>query len=55
MPFLPPNQQRQSTEGTNIFYHTSKILQTNKKTRKINFFNGGKLAGGREEMRKGCD
>jgi len=41
MPFLPPNQQRQSTEGNcpktfnktvtwYIFYHTSKILQTRK-------------------------
>jgi len=42
MPFLPPNQQRQSTEGNTkkvtwyIFYSISKILQTNKKTRKIN-------------------
>ena len=42
MPFLPPTQQRQSTEGKSTegkFYHTSKILQTNKKARKINVVN----------------
>jgi len=29
MPFLPPNQQRQSTEGTNSISVTDKTTQTN--------------------------
>ena len=31
MPFLPPNQQRQSTEGKNINTHTRIVVQNEKK------------------------
>ena len=41
MPFLPPNQQRQSTEGKNINTHTRIVVQNEKKKKE----RGGRICG----------